>query len=420
MRLFVLLAFLGAGLLVPATLQAQGSINMPYSMYGIGDIRSNQYFHNLGMGGLSQAYSSNISVNDVNPASYSGIDSLSFVFEANVLTHFYEQETATVKQQSDHISLGNVSFAFPVTSWWSFGAGLKPYSQLGYSIRDVSTHPEAGSINYLYEGSGGINQLFLGSAFKPVGGLSVGVNVSYLFGDLSYEASVLSDSAGVFRTNVVNGNQVSGWIAGFGLQYRHNFTERRFVTVGATYGHQQQVAATSTETMRRYLPGQTRYDTIAHVTLDDGRISLPAYYGIGVYGRISRNWAAGVDYTWQNWESFEFLGERENFGNSTQLATGIQFSPTVETFSTIFHRMEYTAGFRYQQSYYRPGGDQLDEFGISFGTIIPIRGTLSGLHLNFEYSRRGSVDDHLMLENFYRVNVGINIYERWFMRRRFY
>ncbi len=393
---------------------------MPYSIYGVGEVHFNQYFQNLGMGGISQAYRSNVSINDVNPASYAALDSTSFVFEATMFGHFYEQETTDIKQQSDYVSLGNLSFGFPVTSWWRFAGGIKPYSQVGYRIRDVEQHDQAGQINYFYEGSGGINQLFIGSAFEPVNGLSFGVNASYLFGNLDYEATATSDSSGVFQTNLTNTNRVKGWTVGFGTQYHRRVSDHRHYTLGATFGHQQEATVNSSDVLMRRLQGEAFFDTIAAFDRDEGVMTLPAHYGIGVHARLNRKWAGGIDYQWQNWDNFSFLDDPENFNNSYRIAAGVQYTPQAETFSTIFHRLEYTAGLRYEQSYLQPLGNNLDEFGISFGTIIPIRGSLSAVNLNFEYSRRGSTGDHQMLENFYRLNVGVNIYERWFIRRRFF
>ncbi len=402
------------------TTLAQVSINMPYSMYGLGELRFNQYFQNMGMGGINQGYQSNLSINDVNPASYAALDTMSFVFETTLFSHFYEQRTSDISQQSDYISLGNLSVGFPVTRWWSMAAGLKPYSHVGYNIRDEEDHPQAGTVNYVYRGNGGLNQLFIGTAVEPVKGFSLGVNASRIFGNLAYEASVLSDSTGVFQTNLTNANRVTGWMFGFGLQYRHTFSENRHITLGATYGHQQDVDVTSTETLRRKLPGETRFDTIAHVELAEGLLSLPSYYGFGLHGRINRSWAAGLDYQWQNWEIFEFMDRQDTYNDSYRIAAGIQYQPVTETFPTLLHRMRYSAGVRYGQSYMKPRDQNLSEFGISFGADIPIRGTLSGLRVHFEYGRRGSEDQQMMTENFYRINVGVNIYERWFMRRMFY
>lgn len=412
-------AFL-AILLSPAQGLSQGAINMPYSVFGLGELRHDQYVQNMGMGSLSQGYRSNLSINDVNPASYAALDSTSFVFEATLFTHFYEQKTADVRQQSDYITLGNISLGFPVTPWWSFAAGLKPYSQVGYRIRDMEEHPDAGMVNYIYEGSGGINQLFLGSSIEPVRGLSLGANMNYLFGALAYEASVHSDSTGVFQTNLINSNQVSGWTMGFGIQYHHRFSQYRHITLGATYGGQQEIGLNTTETLRRRLRGETRYDTIAHMELDEERLSLPAYHGFGVYGRLNRSWFAGLDYQWQNWGDFSFPGKPDGFNNSFRLAGGVRYRPVTETLPTFFHRMQYSAGVRYGQSYFMPAGEELREYGISFGTSIPIRGSLSALNIQFEYSRRGSANLNPMEESFYRLNVGINIYEHWFVRRVFF
>lgn len=407
-------------LLMPLSgMQAQNRINMPYSIYGVGEVRFNEFHQNMGMGGLSQGFRSNMFVNDVNPASYTAIDSTSFIFDITTITHFYEQKTSNLSQQADYISLGNISISFPVTPWWGVGAGIKPYSLVGYDIRDFDEHPLAGRVSYLYEGSGGLNQLFLGTAINPVGGLSLGVNASYVFGNIAHEASVIADTVFMYRTNALNKMNARGWVLGLGAQYQFKFSGNRQLTIGATYGNQSDLSLDATETLRRRQPGVFAYDTISHRTLDDGILSLPQYYGAGFFADINRNWAAGIDYQWQNWDSFSLSGQKSNFNNSYRLATGVQYSPTVETYSSFLYRMRYTAGFKYGQSYLMDDNDPLDEFGITFGVHIPVRRALSGIKVGFEYSRRGSVENNYMQENFYRINIGLNIHERWFIRRLF-
>lgn len=400
--------------------QAQNRINMPYSIYGLGEVRFHHNYQNMGMGGISQAFRSNMTVNEINPASYTAVDTTSFIFDLTMVSHFYEQKTSLLTQQSDYISMGNLSFSFPLTKWWSFAAGMKPYSLMGYSIRDEEDHPMAGKVHYLYEGSGGLNQLFIGNAVKLFDHLSLGVNASYVFGDMRREASIFSDSADVFQTNLLYTNRAGGWMLGFGMQYEFVFANNRFLTVGATYGHQQDISLRTKETLRWRLPGVSAYDTLSHKVLDEATLSLPQHYGAGVFARFSNNWAGGIDYQWQNWESFRLPGQEKTFNNSYQLAAGIVFNPTLETYSPFIYRWEYTAGIRYGQSYLRHQDETINEFGISFGVHIPVRRAFSGIRIGFEYSQRGSVDDHFMQENFYRLNVGVNIYERWFIRRRFF
>lgn len=406
-------------LFISFNLPAQNNINMPYSMFGIGEIRFNHYAQNMGMGGINQAFRSNMSVNDVNPAAYTAIDTTSFVFDATVVSHFYGQKTNSISQYSDYVSLGNISMGFPITRWWAFGAGLKPYSLMGYSIRDKGEHPMAGGVNYIYEGRGGLSQLFIGTAINPINGLSLGINASYVFGNMFRETSVVSDSAGVYITNRLLSDNANGWVLGLGMQYQLKFDENKHLTIGATFGQKSEIDNSSTETLRRRMLGSVQFDTIVHRNIGDGYIALPRYYGAGLYARFNYNWSAGLDFQWQNWEDFNLADRKDSFNDSYQIAFGVMYRPTVETYSPFFHRMQYTTGFRFGQSYINYDNESLNEFGISFGVFIPVRRVFSGMKIAFEYSQRGNVDNHYMQENFYRINMGINIYERWFLRRRF-
>lgn len=405
-------------LLLPAS--AQTRITSPYSRFGVGELMFNQNFRNLGMGGIGVGYRSNNAVNDVNPASYNAIDSTSFVFEALAFSHFYDQRTQAEKQMGNYTSLANLAFSFPVNRWWGIGAGLKPFSAVGYKVMSSSVDDQVGTINYLYEGSGGINQVFIGNSFKIFKGLSIGVNASYLFGSMERLTTVNSDSTGFFQTNQIKANQVNDFYFGLGAQYHLKISDSRSITFGAIYGPGSSINTREMETVQRLLPGFTNYDTINHYEGVKGSLYLPAYMGAGVFARLSSQWAGGLDFKWQNWEKFEIYEAQQNLNNTYQVAMGIQHNPNVQTYSNIFSRLEYRAGLRYGQTYLNLNEQAINEFGISFGIGMPIRRTLNGLNVGFEFGQRGSTDNNLIKENLYRINIGVNIHERWFMRRRFY
>lgn len=401
---------------------AQTRISSPFSRYGLGELQFHQNFANQGMAGLGIGFRSNINVNNLNPASYTAFDTTSFVFEATVFSHFYQQLTATQSQQSNYTSLGSVAFGFPVTRWWGVGLGLKPFSSVGYKIRDFEDHELVGRVNYLYEGQGGINQVFIGNAFQLFRGFSVGVNSSYLWGSLERHATVQSDTTGFFLTNRILSNQINGWHFGFGAQYVAALSEKSNITLGITYGHENPVNARMGETIRRRLPAMTNspFDTIHHVEGLRQQINIPAYWGAGAFMQFNNNWGAGMDFQWQNWEAFEMFGQAEGLNNSYQAAFGIQHQPSVQTYSTFLNRIRYRAGFRYGQTYLNPFDEPLDEFGISFGLVMPVRRTPTGqgmLNISMEYGQRGTPD--LIQENFFRINLGVNVNENWFIRRRF-
>jgi hypothetical protein len=406
-------------IIIPAS--GQTRITSPYSYYGLGELRFNQNFQNMGMGGLGIGFRSNTSVNDVNPASYSGVDTLSFVFEATLFSHFYQQSDATNEQMGNYTSLGSLSFSSPVTRWWSFGFGLKPFSSMGYKIRDFSSDDKVGTMNFLYEGRGGINQVFIGTAVQPFKGLSIGLNASYLFGLLERHTTSFSDSSAILTVNRVAVNEVNGWHFGLGTQYHTKaFSETGSITLGLIYGIEQDVNVNRNEVVRRAIPGSITYDTLSLIQGQAGRLTIPTYWGAGIFARLNNQWSGGLDFYQQNWEDFNIFDSSSDLVNSYRIAMGIRHNPSIQTFSNFFNRLEYRVGFRYGQTYLNPNGYNLDEFGISFGLGIPLRRSLSGVNIGFEMSQRGTTEHELIKENFYRINLGISVHERWFLRRRFF
>ncbi len=410
-------------ILLFAGLQAssQTRIISPYSMYGIGELNNQKLSRNLGLAGIGYGYRSNLTVNYLNPASYSAIDSTSFVFEAIGYSHFYEQETTSQFQSSNYSSLGNISFGFPVTNKIGVGLGLKPYSFVGYKILDQATRENGGTINYLYDGSGGLNEVFLGMSYKLVENLSIGANASYIFGNIENRTTVSSnDISGFFRSTKTDVDNINGFLVGFGLQYSRRLAENRNITLGLTYGHDSNLNVQRSKLIQSDLPGSTTRDTIDYSEEQEGKLLIPNSIGVGSWLKYNENWSAGLDFSWQNWDSFKMFGNSGELQNSYNAAFGAKYSPTVTTYSTIFSHAEYMAGVRYGQSHLNVNDYSFDEFGISFGVYLPIRRTRNGLTIGFEYAQRGTTDQDLIKEDMYRINIGINIYERWFIRRRFF
>ena len=72
---------------------AQSGTNSPYSQYGLGQLSEQTSGFNRGMNGLGLGFREHNQVNYINPASYSSIDSLTFIFDAGLsgqVTNFSE------------------------------------------------------------------------------------------------------------------------------------------------------------------------------------------------------------------------------------------------------------------------------------------------------------------------------------------
>ncbi|TVQ10163.1 MAG: hypothetical protein EA361_14385 [Bacteroidetes bacterium] len=420
-QIFIVSLFL---IIWSSALQGQSKINSPYSMFGPGEVKGSEYFRNMSMGGISQGFRSNVTVNYLNPASYTAIDSLSFVFDGTVFSHIYQQKVSNLEQTTGYTAMANINFAFPVTRRWSVAAGLLPWSQLGYNISDFQDD-DAGRINYFYEGSGGISQVYMGHGFRLHKGLSAGVNISYLFGKAEDRLVAQSDSIGFHRTGWSYSDQVSGLMLSYGLQWQFPIDETRRLTLGATYTGSTGLDIQQSSFITRSLPGAPGIDTLNFKEGQKGKMEIPASIAAGVFMNINPRWSGGVDFQSQNWSSYKTFDSVHNLNDAYMLRAGAVFNPRVETYTGFFNRLEYRFGARYGQSFLtlqdRSGAYQdFSEFGISFGLGIPVRRSLSALNLGFEYSQRSSGSADLIQENYFRFNIGINVYERWFVRRKFY
>ncbi len=397
---------------------SQTRIVSPYSRFGLGEITFNQNFRNLGLGGIAIGYRSNHVVNFINPASYSALDSSSFVLEGTMFSHFYHQTTSSKNQSGNYSSLANLSFAFPMNKVWAVGAGLRPFSMVGYKVLTSQEQEDSGTVNFLYEGEGGINQVFIGNSLRPFKGFSLGVNSSYLFGNIDRNSSVGSNHEGFLLSRQLLSRKIQGWYFNFGAQYQFNLSPQSFVTLGVIFSPETKVTTFETETLLRQQLGSTnRFDTIAYKEGARGNITLPQTWGAGMFVKFNNSWSAGVDYQTQSWKDFAINQSIEGLNNANQISLGIQHNPLITTSSRFFSFLDYRAGFRYGQSYLNLNNTTFNEFGISFGVGVPVFRSRSKINIGFEYSQRGTTINNLIREDIFRVNITLNIIERLISRR---
>jgi len=165
----------------------------PYSIFGLGYLESNAIGPFKAMGGTGIAFLSDKSVNFMNPASYSGLDSLISVFELGVFGKYTMFSTSRETQSLINANLKYVAMGFRIAPWLATSFGFSPYSSIGYSI-SVDSPVEGTNQEYLktFTGNGGINQVYLGASVKIVRNLSLGFNAAYLFGNITHTESSTS------------------------------------------------------------------------------------------------------------------------------------------------------------------------------------------------------------------------------------
>ena len=82
-------------------------------------------------------------------------------------------------------------------------------------------------------------------------------------------------------------------------------------------------------------------------------------------------------------------------------------------------RVVYRAGARFGDSGLNINGEDIDEFGISFGVGLPAGRLLTNANLGVEFGRRGTTSAGLVEENFFSVFLSLSLNDRWFQQRKF-
>jgi hypothetical protein len=406
-----------------SAVHAQTRISSPYTRYGIGDLMNNKYIRNLSMGGTSFGFRSPYAINYSNPASYTALDSLSFVFESGVNSVFTQLQTNTQKEVSNYTSLSYLVFGFPVTRWWGASIGLLPYSSVGYNILDTEDKENVGLLKYYYQGAGGFNQFYFGNAFRYKN-LSLGVNSTLLFGSLDKICNVtLPDSTLFFCTKLKNSTRTADFLFNYGAQYQNNLNSKIKYVVGLTYNATTNLNSKQDSLAYRYIAGSNNSevikDTIVYSIDNKGAITIPQSIGGGLTVGIGEKWLLGADYQMQNWKNFKSFGESDSLANSMQLSFGMEFTPNASATTGRWKRAHFRMGARYNQSYLKLHNTQLNETAVSLGIGIPMKKSKTTLNLGFEVGQRGTLDNNLIKENFGRVVFSLSVYEYWFFKRRF-
>ena len=203
---------------------AQSGTNSPYTRYGYGNLSDQSFGNSKAMGGLSYGLRDGFQINASNPASYTAVDSLTFLFDAGLSLQNANFKEGTVQTNAKNSTVDYIAMQFRLFEGMGFSAGFLPYSTVGYNMShtyDLGTDALGNPIqvNDSYNGTGGLQQVYVGLGYKVFKNLSVGVNFSYLFGEISHSITTTFNNSNAFssvRTDMID---VSDYKLDLGLQY---------------------------------------------------------------------------------------------------------------------------------------------------------------------------------------------------------
>lgn len=403
---------------------SQIAINSPYSRFGVGDMATRRNAYQYSMGGISMAVASNRYINPYNPAANFAFDSLSFIFSGGIIGSTGSLKTDELSNTTNYASLGYLLFGFPVTKWLKTSIGLTPYSNVGYNISSAGIVQGVGSVEYRFEGSGGLNEFYGNASIEPFKNFSIGAKMSYMFGKADLARIIFfPDSVGYLNTRVDNYIEVGDLYFEYGMQYHHELGNDLTLGIGAVHAPKQSVKAVENYLARSYFPSsvgvESFRDTIASRIENEGQLEIPDKYGFGFTLKKEDRWLFGADYSWQNWSEYKAFGRNDSLQNSMQINVGGEFTPVGSITASYWKRVKYRLGFRYNKTYLNIRENQINEFGITFGMGLPIPRSFSTFNIALEVGRKGTTAAGLIQNNYFRITLGISVWERWFVKNKY-
>ena len=410
-------------ILLPGVAIAQNNTNSPYTRYGYGQLADQSFANSKAMGGIAYGLRDGSHINPLNPASYTAIDSLTFIFEGGVSLQNMNISGGGVKLNAKNSSFDYLAMQFRLHPRVAMSIGLLPFSNVGYSVSESNEATETSPYSTKsLTGEGGLHQLYVGAGVKVLKNLSVGVNASYFWGDITRSLTQLyPNTASAYSYIRQNAVSVSDYKLDFGLQYTQEFNKKHSATIGAVYSPKHKLNNDYTVTTQ----------ASSTVSQDwDATLEVPNTFGVGFTYNYDKRLTVGLDYSLQQWSKTKFgvntsddavredFDETYTYCDRHKISVGAEYIPNLIGRSYLSH-IKYRLGAYYTTPYYKIGGkDAAREYGVTAGFGLPVPRSRSILSISGQFVRVSGQESTFVNENIFRVSIGLTFNERWFFKRR--
>ena len=443
--LFSLITTITLLLTIPvASLYAQGDTSSPYSQYGVGLLGDQSVGMSRGMNGVGIGLREQGQVNYLNPATYSLIDSTTFIFDV-AMTMQTANFKETISQGSRSLNSRDACFEYAVASFrvrkhLGMSFGIMPYSVVGYeystkprTVNDYVQYPmteNKTTVSTQNTGAGGLRMVYIGAGWAITNSLSIGANVNYMWGTLdNYLVTTYTDSYVKSLSRYYTAT-ISTVKLDFGVNYSLPLDKDNQLTVGLTYSPGYGMGASPrcevvTSNAQSAVNDTTQYK--AHNAL-----RLPTSIGAGVSWKHKNKWLVGLDYTYQGWskmKAVDYVNEKtgqkmgddtDGFNDRHKINVGAQYCRNASGRS-FGERIRYRFGAGYSTSHLKINDQKGPrEISLSAGVGLPIinvYNTRSMLNVSFQWVNTNATG--MIRDNTFRINLGLTFNERWFAKWKF-
>jgi long-subunit fatty acid transport protein len=408
---------------------AQQRTTYPCSLFGIGEINPKGSIQTMGMGRTGIALSSSKYLNNVNPASYHSIDSLSFFFDMGVngLYSRYWSSDSKDYQEGFDLNLRNVAMGFRINPKWAGSIGISPYSTVGYKVntRKGIEGVEGGYFDVTMTGAGGLSEFYINNSYLALKNLSLGVSLSYLFGSVE---SKETSSSSLFENEIIykQTSFLKKVCLDFGAQYFFKWNDKTKISLGTIFGNSHRLNF-------KYRLNVSETDGTVYDDETEGRnqFKTPWYVGAGASVEFKNKLTISGDYLYQDWsqnnkafyvhdnsQGSNLISDYIKYTHCHSFHLGAEYRPENYTSLGYFGAMSYRAGFYYQGSYFNVKNNPVPDRGISLGLGFPFRQNLTSFNISYNLGYVGNKEKTFISEWYNAFYVSLTLHDFWFIKRK--
>lgn len=389
---------------------AQSISASPYSVYGVGLLKSRNSAQNRAMAGTGIGARDPYNINTLNPASYSSIKTITQIFEVGM---FMERDRYETDQRSSSSTVGNlttINYWFRFSKKWGGTFGLAPFSNVNYNIASTRRLGTDESSTVSYTGNGGLSEFYFGNGYQLTKGLSIGATVSYIFGSLEKTETIDSGiGAGTGVTNKIHGNKLT---ADLGAQYELFLSENRSISIGVTYNPRFRMNTNRDVTAHESFAA----DTLWTESVDQNDYVLPMRIGSGLSFQTLRTIYA-LDFTYSEWSRAK-LEDDVKLRNTMRGSFGFEYKGSGDADSYL-QNIQIRSGFYVEQNYLVLGKTSFTDWGISLGLGLPVFENRGIVNFSYNYNQSGTTSNNLIKQRADVFVLDLTFRDLWGIRRKF-
>ena len=404
---------------------AQDGTVSPYSYFGLGELSSSSSVENQMMGGIGM-YGDSIHINLQNPAAYGQLRLTAYT--AGISYKRLTLKSATDQEDNSLTTLDYLSLGFPVAKGFGVGLGLQPYSAVGYNLLSTSINGNDAEVTNQYSGTGGINRVYLSLGYQITKNLSIGVTANYNFGEIENLRTQFVEDV-QFGTLDNRISRIGGIDFNYSVNYTPKITDDLTLYSNVRINTQANLSSRNTQEVGSFSLSTGEdievFDiNLAAQGLEKQGLTIPTKTTLGLGIGEERKWFLGGEYSFQKLSTFSndfVVVDTFDYQDASSFALGGYYIPDYTSFTSFFKRVTYRAGIRSVKTGMVVNDQEIDDFGITFGVGLPLASGTSGfsnINLGFEVGKRGTTDANLIKEDYFKINVGLSLNDRWFRKRK--